>query len=122
MIEKKISNYDVFAHEDRGHASDIIERYQRRVLKLERHLANERHTRFSETAALTRRLEELRKKLLGNNSSQRDLVSSLEQSIQELEAQKEELNQRIEDIMNSTSWRVTLPMRWLKDLISPRRQ
>lgn len=88
----------------------------------------ERATRFSETAALTGyleelrhggpALEELRAKLKRSEERTGGLQAELTGARQELEALRAE-NKRLSDytaeLLNSTSWRVTAPMRKVKD-------
>lgn len=72
---------------------------QIRLSQAEEALEEERRIRFSETAILTRKLEEMRR--------------ASEVTIKKL--QIAEL--KVAELQNSTSWRVTKPMRMLKDVL-----
>ncbi|MFA7668686.1 MAG: class I SAM-dependent methyltransferase [Burkholderiaceae bacterium] len=77
-------------------------------------LARERETRFHETAALTRHMESLRHaKQQAEAQTQKAL-----QETERLKAEKAVLTQQVVDLMNSTSWRVTAPMRKVKTVLS----
>lgn len=81
-------------------------------------LEHERKTRFNETAALTQHIESF------SNVNQSAAASSAMQSqkwqqeIKLLEEKNSALSLRVNDLINSTSWRVTLPMRKIKSAFS----
>lgn len=65
----------------------------------------ERRTRFDETAALTRRLEALH---------------GMQGETERLKARNKAQSRRIEELLDSTSWRITAPMRKVKTALTRR--
>lgn len=76
-------------------------------------LERERKTRFSETAALTRHMESLR------HTAQK-AEAELQQESKRLKTENARLEKQVTDLLNSTSWRVTAPMRKFKSAFSRR--
>ena len=82
-----------------------------------RALEQEKNARFSETAALTLALEEQAKSLKGAMHERKEgarQVEVLAQQLTDVSAEKCALSQRIDALLNSTSWRVTAPLRRIK--------
>lgn len=71
-------------------------------------LQAERHTRFEETAILTRIAEDLHKKL-ENNSEE------FHKELQELIKQRDNLQRQNQELLDSTSWKITAPIRLIKN-------
>ncbi|VVS96328.1 hypothetical protein RV134_70003 [Roseovarius sp. EC-HK134] len=84
---------------------------EKRVLEMER------TTRFQETAALTRMLEEMRVELntaVDRRQHEFERAAQLEQKFNEAVAIIETLNFENAELLKSTSWRMTAPMRKIK--------
>lgn len=78
----------------------------------------ERDTRFAETAALTRMIEDYRKRPDGPATLARH--EDLNREIKELKARAFAAEKAAAEILSSTSWRITKPMRSLKDTFKRR--
>lgn len=70
-------------------------------------LQAERHIRFEETATLTRLVEDLRGKI-------RLDAEDYFRKLQEADEEKDQIQRHNQELLNSTSWRITAPMRWTK--------
>lgn len=87
-----------------------------RLVELEKQARLERDTRFAETAALTAHLEKLARDLR-RVTAERDAALSEARHHQEAVQAAEQRNR---ELLGSTSWRLTRPIRWIKDRLHRR--
>lgn len=91
----------------RWKSEEVRSQYQAEV----EHVEAERENRFQETAALTSYLEKLQKE-------KEEMASELEnvRKVNEnLQAENHQLTTHVADLLSSTSWQVTAPMRKIKE-------
>lgn len=82
----------------------------------------ERSARFRETAALTGRLEELQRtqdraeaaRLRQQQAAQAKAVAGQAGELAQAQAEAARLQARVDELLASTSWRLTAPLRWVK--------
>ena len=94
-----------------------LEAAQAEVTKLSLAVEAQTRTRFEETAALTRMLEEAQSHKAGLSGLQKQNETQ-RQHIEELKRELSEAHGVIDGLYQSTSWRVTAPMRRVKTMIS----
>lgn len=82
-----------------------------KLARLEPELRQERDTRFAETAALTRHLEKLARDIQTLTSERDEARARADRQAKAARAAEG----RIAELLASTSWRVTRPLRWIKD-------
>ncbi|WP_037277317.1 hypothetical protein [Rubellimicrobium mesophilum] len=83
--------------------------------------AAERTMRFEETAALTRLLEEARVAANVARAEAARTRKSLQAEVDRLRAQSEAWEQRVEALLRSSSWRITAPVRLIKQSLTRHR-
>ena len=91
----------------RWKSEEVCSQYQAEVARVE----VERESRFQETAALTGYLEKLQKEK-GEVASELEKVRKINENLQ---AENHQLTTQVADLLSSTSWQVTAPMRKIKE-------